>query len=476
MNIPKPFHTAVFCCLLFFSKQGMTQTDPIVLRYAAFIENILRHHPVARQAALQNDYAAAEQLAAQGRFDPQLASDWNDKYFDEKHYYRIFNAGFQIPTWYGLSLNGSYENTDGVYLNPENTTTNLGLWTLGIEANLLQGLLIDERRAAVQQARVFRQAAANEQKRMLNELLFAASQAYANWQAVYFTQRIIEESQALAREYLDATRLSFFNGDKPAIDTLEAFMILQDRQLLLQANAVDLVKTRQQLENYLWYDQLPIELQPTTSPEPLQAGTLGLPFATVPEPQLDNHPEILEKQFKITQYEIEQRLKRDKYKPKLNIKYNPLLATSGNNAAPEFMLSNYKWGLGFAMPLLFRSERAAVQKTAVAIRELEFGISDKQNSLRNKLQANRQIRNILQSQLTLQQQNVANAETLLEAENEKYAIGESSVFLLNKRAEKLLETRIKLVETTIKYQLNQMEYFYIAGNFTDAVTSPGNRK
>ncbi|MEZ4943114.1 MAG: TolC family protein [Saprospiraceae bacterium] len=470
-----PIHIAAAGLLLLFAKPGLAQSDSIVLSYAAFIENILLHHPVARQAALQNDYAAVEQLAARGHFDPKLGSNWNDKYFDEKHYYRIFDAGFQLPTWYGLTLKGSFENTDGTYLNPENTTTNLGLWTLGIEANLLQGLLIDERRAALQQARVFQQAAANEQKRILNELLFAASQAYVNWQAVFNTQRIIEESMILAGAYLDATRESFFNGDKPAIDTLEAFMIVQDRQLRLQANAIDLVKTRQHLENFLWYDQLPIELQPTTAPEPLQAGTLGLPFVAVPEPQLENHPEILEKQFKITQYEIEQRLKRDKFKPKLSVKYNPLLATSANSIAPEFMLSNYKWGLGFAMPLLFRTERAAVQKTEVAIRELEFGISDKQNSLRNKLQANREIQAILQEQVSLQQQNVVNAGTLLDAENEKYAIGESSVFLLNKRAEKLLDTRTKLVELTAKYQLNQMEYFYVAGNFVEAAAGSINR-
>ena len=152
MKIASPIHIAAVCCLLFFTKQGIAQQDSIVLSYAAFIENILQYHPVARQAALQNDFAAVEKLAAKGRFDPQLAADWNDKYFDKKHYYRIFNAGFQIPTWYGLTLNGSYENTDGVYLNPENTTTNMGLWTLGVEANLLQGLLIDERRAASPQA------------------------------------------------------------------------------------------------------------------------------------------------------------------------------------------------------------------------------------------------------------------------------------------------------------------------------------
>ncbi|MBK7410356.1 MAG: hypothetical protein IPJ40_21235 [Saprospirales bacterium] len=134
---------------------GMAQGDSTILTYREFIGFVWQQHPLARQAELQMDFADAALLSARGAFDPVLSSGWNEKYFDDKHYYRIFDAGFRIPTWYGLSVTGGYENTDGTYLNPENKTDQNGLWTLGVEANLLQGLLIDERRAALQQAKKY---------------------------------------------------------------------------------------------------------------------------------------------------------------------------------------------------------------------------------------------------------------------------------------------------------------------------------
>ncbi|MBL7774566.1 MAG: hypothetical protein JNK89_01100, partial [Saprospiraceae bacterium] len=126
-------HIPVLLLALLAAPRLAAQADSVVLSYTAFIENLLEQHPVARQAGLQSGFARAQGLMARGQFDPQLGSSWNDKYFQDKHYYRLFQAGFQIPTWYGLTVQGSYENTAGVYLNPENTTGTNGLWALGLE-------------------------------------------------------------------------------------------------------------------------------------------------------------------------------------------------------------------------------------------------------------------------------------------------------------------------------------------------------
>ncbi|MCB9282713.1 MAG: TolC family protein [Lewinellaceae bacterium] len=425
-----------------------------------------QHHPVAGQAALQREWAAAEMRAARGEFDPVLSSGWNDKYFDGKHYYRIFDAGFQIPTWFGLSVNGGYESADGLYLNPENKTDKNGLWTIGLEANLLQGLLIDDRRAALQQAKVFQQASENERIRILNELLFAATEAYIDWQAAYFTRQIIGDALNVAGEYLEATRQSFINGDKPAIDTLEAYLIVQDRLLQYQSNEIEVIRARQQLENFLWYDQIPLELQPATLPEEMGTENFEIPVSPVVDQILANHPDLLEKDYKIAQYSIEQRLKRDKLKPKLKLKYNPLVGTADTGVSPDYYsIANYKWGFNFSMPLFLRSERAAIQMTGLKIREVEFELMDKRNSLRNKIEANLQKQNLLAGQVALQEQNRSNYGVLLEAEGEKFSYGESSVFLLNKRQEKYLESSVKRIELVAKLQLARAEYLYVTGQF-----------
>lgn len=456
------------CILLFslISTSSFSQSDTTLLSYNQFITNVLIHHPIAKQANLQTDFAAAELQAARGQFDPKLSTNWNDKYFDNKHYYRIFKAGFKIPTRYGVDFTGGYENTEGVFLNPENKTDTYGLWSAGIEVNVLSGLLIDERRAALQQAEIFQQAATNNRQIMLNDLILNASTAYFYWQNISATQKVILSSVSLAETYFNATRLAFLNGDKPAIDTVEAQLIVQDRQLLLQKNTANLAKAQQQLENYLWVDNIPLELQKTTVAPPVFSEDI-LPILDESNVvQLtQNNVEVQEKLIKIAQYEVDERLKREKLKPKLKLKYNPLLATSEEGISPSYAISDYKWGFDFSMPLLFRTARAEVEQAKLKIRSTQLELEEKRNSLQNKIEANLQQQLILQNQLNLAQQNIINYQLLLEAELEKNNIGESSVFLINKRQEKLLDGQIKLLNLQTKIQLTQVEYLFLTNTF-----------
>ncbi|MEZ4918106.1 MAG: TolC family protein [Saprospiraceae bacterium] len=460
-------HVLILICTVGMHYGSWAVTDSIPFTYQDFIAQVLEQHPVAKQAGLQPGFAAAERLAARGNFDPKLNADLDDKYLGQKHYYQLFEAGFKIPTWYGLTVAGHYENTTGIYLNPENRTDPGGLISLGVEANLLQGLLIDQRRAALQQAAVFTQQAENEQRLILQSLLTDASGAYINWQAAFTNQGIYQEGLDLATQYLVATRQLYFNGDKPAIDTLEAFLLFQDQQMQLLENEIYLNKAQQEMEQYLWYDGIPLELQPDRVPEPVETELFELTPPVVLDDLLARPPDVLAKTYKRSQLQIEQRLKVDKYKPKLKLKYAPLFSVPQGGTPLEYDLDNYKWGVGFSMPLLYRSERGAVQKTRLKIQENEFELEDKQNQLRNKVQANLQKQVLLREQLGLQTENARGYAILLDAEREKFMIGESSVFLLNKRAEKYLSTRIKQTQLTAKVRLSEVEYLYLTGTFME---------
>jgi outer membrane protein TolC len=56
-----------------------------------------------------------------------------------------------------------------------------------------------------------------------------------------------------------------------------------------------------------------------------------------------------------------------------------------------------------------------------------------------------------QSQVLLYQSNVNNLQRLLRAEEEKFSLGESSMFLVNTRETKLLESQQKLAELKSKF-------------------------
>lgn len=457
-----------FTLLFFvFSFSGNAQIDTTTLTYLAFLNNVVQFHPIAKQANLKIDWAEAEWLSAKGNLDPMLTSNWNEKNFDKKRYYRQFQGKLKVPTVLGIDLVGGYENTEGVFLNPENKTDEFGLWNVGVEVNLLQGLWINERRTALKQAQIYQNIAENERQMLLNELLYGASLAYLDWQKNYYAQQVILESIELAETYFDNTKASFLGGEKTAMDTLEALLIYQDALNKAQFYEGKRLKAQQNLENFLWFNDLPLLLENGVKPEnyeqPIFELTTGLDLQNL----LANHPAIQEKLNKQSYYELEQKLKREKLKPKLKAKYNPLLATSDNGLSPNYSTGDYKWGFDFSMPLLLRSERANIQKGEVKLQEIALDLDNKRNELRNKIEASLQQQTVLQAQLGLQQQNVNGYRRLLEGENDKFLYGESSVFLLNKRQEKYINGQLKLIETYIKLEMEILNYLYYINRLSE---------
>ncbi|NND32653.1 MAG: TolC family protein [Saprospiraceae bacterium] len=453
------FQILSICCVCITSTHG--QIDSTILTYREFMDNVIRFHPLSRKADLKSRMAEAEWLSARGNLDPVITSGWNEKNFDDKLYYRQFQGKLQIPiSRFGVDFVTGYENSDGTFLNPEYSTGTNGLWNAGVEVDVLQGLIVNERRIALDQARIFQDLAENERQIMLNQLLYEASIQYLQWQQFDAFRITLIENLELAINYLENTKQSFLNGEKTAMDTLEANILFQDASISLQKNEALLLKARQQLENFLWFNDMPVTLQPDTQPETSGNGLFVQSINLDNERAVVNNPIILAADNKITQNEIEQRLKREKLKPKFKIKYNPLLATSDAGLSPTFSAADFKWGFDFSFPLLLRSERADVQRGAIKIQELVLDRENKRNELENKLDATLQQQEILAGQLQLLQENVAGYRLLLEGENEKFRLGESSVFLLNKRQEKYIDGQLKLIELRLKLERERLNYLY----------------
>ena len=137
----------------------------------------------------------------------------------------------------------------------------------------------------------------------------------------------------------------------------------------------------------MWENNRSIVLEKKIIPEKVESQNLQLSTDLEMRDLLNTHPEVLEKNYKRNYYEVELRAKKDKLKPKLKLKYVPLLKTAENSIAPSYALPNYKWGFEFAMPLLFRSERAGVQKSQLKIQNIDWSVADKRNELQNKIEA-----------------------------------------------------------------------------------------
>ena len=71
--------------------------------------------------------------------------------------------------------------------------------------------------------------------------------------------------------------------------------------------------------------------------------------------------------------------------------------------------------------------------------------------------------NIVLQQVNAYQGIVSNSRDLLLAENEKFRLGSSSLFLINSREVKLIETQEKLADLQAKFQKNRVALEGVAG-------------
>ncbi len=444
--------------------------DPgTILSLGDFIGLVKEYHPVSRQAALLLQEGDNTVSRARGAFDPYLYSSVNQKYFDDKTYYSLIGAGLKIPTWYGVELEAGYDENRGGFLNPENTIPREGLWNAGIKVPIGKGLFIDERRAALRMAQVFAEFTLAEQQKMLNDLYFEAIKQYWNWVQAWNQYQVYEEALDLAGERFTGIRQSARLGDLPAIDTLEALIQVQQREMMRNQALLDYRNSTLELSNYLWYeDNTPLEITEALHPPALEA------FASLAPIQPDSlmavltgleevHPEMKLVSTKLAGYDIERRMKAESLKPTLNLKYNMLLGSYDDGESGVWNGQDYVWGLEFGFPLFLRKERADLKLTKLKIQDTRLANSSKLLELQNKVKNYYNNQQILESQVELYVQTVSNSNLLLEGEKKKFVTGESSLFMVNTREAKYIEAKLKLNELQTKYFIANTGFVWAMG-------------
>jgi outer membrane protein TolC len=445
------------CATLFLPGQVKAQSDSLELfSLESYLTVVQNYHPMAVAAGLQTDRGEAALLRARGAFDPKLNAGLDQKYFDDKSYFSLLQADLKIPTPFALEFKTGYEQNQGVFLNPENNLPQGGLWYAGATLPLGQGLFFDERRAGLRQAEFFRDATEAQRRLLLNELLFEAAAVYWQWYEAYYQFVVFEEGLRLAEDRFDAVVEYAARGDRPAVDTLEASIQVQNRQLLLQQGTLDLRNAELALTNFIWgedatADRLLGIAPPEVGDNP--ESTPDLIWQTgIPDSFLVNHPKLALLEAEVLQLEVEQRWKREQLKPQLDLSYQPLLEATGSDALAAFSVANYKWGFDFSFPLFLRKERGSLELTNIKIQETRLKQQDQQRRLANKANAYRNEWLLLQEQVALYRRTVRDYARLLDAERELFNNGESSLFLINSREMSYQSARLKLIELLAKQQ------------------------
>ena len=436
-----------------------------ILTFEEFLGFVKKHHPLVKQANLVLSIGEANLLKARGGFDPKIEIDFDRKKFKDIEYYDQLNSTFKIPTWYGVELKANFEQNNGQFLNPSLNVPNDGLYSAGVSLSLAQGLLINDRMAALKKAKIFVRQSKADRELLVNDIIVEASKAYFEWLQATNEQKIYNNFLDNAQERLKAIELSVEEGDKAAIDITEARITFQNRKLELEAAKLNRRKASLKVSNFLWLNEIPLQLEEKVSPKSLEIemleNILNINSFLNNRIPSENHPKLLSLQAKIDGLEVERKLNKNNLLPKVDLQYNYL--SDDYDRLNSFNTTNYKAFVNLSFPLFLRKERGNLKLTNYKIQDAEFEQDITILELTNKLNAIRFEINSLSEQVQIIEDIVIDYETLVSAEERKFSLGESSLFLINSREQKLIDARLKENSLFTKQLKSYVSYFNVLG-------------
>lgn len=436
---------------------AQTANNDKTLTVAQLAAIVRQYHPVAKQAGIGVDMAKADITIARGGFDPQLSVSSSRKTFDALDYYSHTSPEIKIPTWYGIDVVAGTEYLRGSRTDPQETQGRTNF--VGVSVPLLKNLLMDKRRAALQQAKIFSQLSEAARQTALNDLQYEALSAYWKWAQYHQVLNTLQDVVSANERRFVLVKNAWRLGDRPAIDTTEALTQLQQFQYLRNEAWLDFQNAGVELSAFLWQTnnqpyQLPADVRPDSNWQqtPLLASLIESEQVLIDLANA-NHPDLKQYRFKLNALEVEKKLKFQELLPVLNLKYNQLgkgYDLAKTTVQPLFD-NNFQFGVSFAVPLRLSQGRGEYRKAKLKILDTEYGLQNKRLLIQNKIKMYRNEALTLLQQIQLQQNALLNYQTLQRGEETRFFNGESSLFLVNSRETKKLEAQQKLIEVKAKF-------------------------
>ena len=459
----------IFILVFFFFQYGFSQ-DSLRISAQEFISVVRNFHPLALKYRLQNKIAESEITRARGNFDPVLAGKLGEKNIDGTKYYEQKNIELGIPTWYGIDLTTSYNYLDGEKLNPSDTRG--GLYQFGITVPLAKNLLYDRRRAILDQAKFALKMTEAEQAVLTNDLLLEAENTYWEWVQSFEIYELQTKAVEINRNRLNFTRKTLEYGERPAIDTVEALSQLQSFELQQQEAYLNFVKNTQQLQMYLWNDNQEFyEISQLIFPSDRLTdhpaySEFEFLIRDIENKRTDSHFSILYYNQKNNILESERRLKWQSFLPKLDFTYN--FFNKENYRADYLPLfdNNFQYGLKLEIPLFQREARAGYEIAKIKISQNRLDTRLKIREIDTKIETYKSEVMNYHTQINFSESNLQNYRKLLTAEETRYSNGESSLFLINTRENKVIDAQEKLISTRTKFLKSFNKLKWMKENFS----------
>ncbi|HHP7237377.1 TolC family protein [Longibacter sp.] len=457
----------------------MQNPDSSVLSLDDFLRMVLQESPEVRSIRLEDDRAAARVLEARGLFDPTFASGYEYKTQDENDKLNVLRSGLSVPfnLPFSPNLTMDYRRGLGSSIDPSVATSAFGETRVGLEVAPLVGWTTGKRGVKLEKVRLEPRRADARQSVRRNQLLLDATRAYLTW---------VEAQQVLTvnRELVDVAveRQTFISrrariGEEAAIDSVEAELIVVSREGAVAAATQKAEQAAAKLAVFLWNpDGSPMGFDFAAPDMPVEGASPVLRRDVPAEAEamdraLRRRPELQEIDVKLQQTRIDERLARVGLRPDLKLEAQ---AVSYDDTPMD--VADVKVGIKIDQSLFFRGDRSAVDEAEIEVRQtdLERLLTERkiEADVRSAVVGLREA----QRRAEAAERRVQLARRLQRAEERRFDLGESTLFLLNQREQAFAEARVERIKARVAVRHARADLQWATGAIADPylTTLPGS--
>jgi outer membrane protein TolC len=424
---------------------AMAQT----MSWNEFVTTAVERAQDVRVAEARVSEARAKRMAAFAAFEPNVNFSSEGKDYGNDLQYRLDRAEARVGLPGGIDLVGGAAQGTGAFINPERKTPTEGLVNLGISAPLGGALIFSDRQNEWGASTRNLEIALATLDRTERKAILSAVQVYTFWQAQSEVQGAVDEALSVAAERLRLVREAFRLGERSEMDTLEAYLSWVDRRadVAQQANfTARAIADVAQILRGADTTQVNLDgMRPQSLPVVLN----------VPSPEIADLPNVPELQM------VNSALRRERlatttawaqWLPAPYVDYR-MLQWGGSAWNPEAV----QWKVGLSIPLFNQKARAELAGAQARLRAAQAIATATQNEFDVvRLQLAQQVQ-ALDSELKALTASETAAYALLQQERRRFALGESTMFILASRETKYLEAVQKRTLASAKLQSLEAE-------------------
>lgn len=423
-----------------------------VVPWNEFIGTVRDRSVDVRVAQAKVREAQAKRMAAFAAFEPRIDLSSEGKDYGNDLQYRLDRAEARVGLPGGIDLVGGASQATGAFINPERKTPTEGLANFGISAPLGGALIFSDRQYAWGAASRDLELEEAKLDRVQRKVTLDAVKAYTFWQAQSEVQSAVDDALAVAAERLRLVREAFRLGERSEMDTLEAYLSWVDRradaakqQNLSAAAVADVERLLRGAED------ISVNVRGARPEE--RPVILGLNAElSIAGPGAQNVPELAMAGAALRRERLATTTAWAQWLPAPYVDYR-MIQWGGSAWNPE----SVQWKVGLAVPLFNQKARADLAGAQARLRAAQANATSTQNAvevLRTQLELQVQA---LDSELKALTASETAAYALLQQERRRFALGESTMFILATRESKYLESVQKRTLASAKLQSVEAE-------------------